>query len=362
MPSRSRAGRPSRGTAVLLTLLAVAGCSVQTGATSKAGDVTVVTLRMADGFSKLDYVPAVQAFVEGVEQRSDGLLRIDVTHGVGEYRPDFEPSIVRSVAAGTFDLAWSGTRAFELMGVQSFAALTAPMLVDSYPLQNAIVHSELPDRMLAGLSPLHVRGLALLAGGLRKPVGVARPLLRPEDWRGLTFAVFPSDGQAAAVRALGATPSPLFGPALDDALVDGSVDGFEKNLLVYSINSMEGEAPYVTLDVDLWPETAVLIGNPRSLDRLTAEQQRWVQEAATDAADRSADLVDVDQDLLGGLCSVGSHFATSSPDDRAAMAAAVAPVVEDLARDPATRSAIARIRELKAGTPPSDELRVPPGC
>src|SRR3954468_7976494 len=233
MPSTTRPIR--RAAAGLLVLVAVAGCS-PAGGTSKAGAPTVVTLRMADGFSKLDYVPAVQAFVDEVEQRSDGLLRIEVTHGVGGFAPDFEPQIVRSVAAGDFDLAWSGTRAFDLMGVTSFEALTAPLLVDSYPLQDAIVHSELPGQMLAGLAPLHVRGLALLAGGLRKPIAVAGPLLRPADWRGVSVAAFASDSQAATVRALGATPSPLFGPALDDALVDGRVDAFEKNLLVYSIN------------------------------------------------------------------------------------------------------------------------------
>src|SRR5215218_8932522 len=125
---RSTARSVRRGTAALLAFLSVAGCSLQAGATNKAGDPTVVTLRMANGFSKLDYVPAVQAFVEGVEERSHGLLRIDVTHGVGDFAPDFEPGIVRSVAAGDFDLAWSGTRAFDLMGVTSFTPMTAPML------------------------------------------------------------------------------------------------------------------------------------------------------------------------------------------------------------------------------------------
>src|SRR5215218_674398 len=112
---RSTARSVRRGTAALLAFLSVAGCSLQAGATNKAGEPTVVTLRMANGFSKLDYVPAVQAFVDGVEQRSGGLLRIELTHGVGDYEPDVESRVVSSVASGDFDLGWSGTRAFDLM-------------------------------------------------------------------------------------------------------------------------------------------------------------------------------------------------------------------------------------------------------
>src|SRR3954452_2627847 len=118
-----RSGGVAKGLSRLLVvgLCLTAGCSAlaDSGAT-KAGNRTVVTLRMANGSAILDYVPAVQAFIEGVEHRSHGLLRIDVTNAVGNFEADFEPHIARAVASGEYDLAWLGTRAFDLMGVRSF--------------------------------------------------------------------------------------------------------------------------------------------------------------------------------------------------------------------------------------------------
>jgi TRAP-type C4-dicarboxylate transport system substrate-binding protein len=356
-------GARGRFVALLLAALIAPGCSPQAdGSGTKAGDPATVTLRMADAYANLDQEPAVAAFVDEVERRSHGLLRIEVTHVVGDFQPDFEEQVVHAVASGEFDLAWVGTRAFDAMGVRSFAALTAPLLVDSYALQEEVLRSELPDQMLAGLDGLGVQGLALLAGGLRRPMAVAGPLLSPEDWRGITFAAVRSEGQAATVRALGATPTDVIAGDLDRALHRGEVDGFEKNLLIYSINGLADVAPHVTADVALWPETAVLLADPHRLDRLSTEQAQWLRDAAEDAAGRSAQLVDVDQSLIDHLCARGARFATASPSDLAALQAAVAPVYAQLAGDPATTSAIARIRELKQAVPEAAALQIPPGC
>src|SRR5262249_20737342 len=151
-------------------------------------------------------------------------------------QPGFEQRLVRDVAAGRADLGWVGTRAFDTLGVNSFQALTAPMLIDSYPLQRAVIATDMPRQMLTSLAPLHLAGLAVLAAGLRKPIAVKRPLVSPADWRGITFATIRSRGQAEAVRALGATPTDIWSSELNDALTTGKVGGFEKNLLVYQIN------------------------------------------------------------------------------------------------------------------------------
>ena len=97
-----------------------------------------------------------------------------------------------AVAAGEFDLAWVGARVFDTLGVNSFRALTAPMLIDSYPLQQAVIASDIPGEMLAELDQLDVTGIALLADGLRKPIAVDQPLLSPADFDGLTFTALRS--------------------------------------------------------------------------------------------------------------------------------------------------------------------------
>ena len=58
-----------------------------------------------------------------------------------------------------------------------FQALSAPMLIDSYPLENAVIRSSLPAKMMAGLAKLDVTGLAVLGDEMRRPVGVRQPYL-----------------------------------------------------------------------------------------------------------------------------------------------------------------------------------------
>jgi TRAP-type C4-dicarboxylate transport system substrate-binding protein len=215
--------------------------------------------------------------------------------------------------------------------------------------------------MLPELDRVGVHGLALLAGGLRKPIAVDRPLHGPDDWRGITFAAFRSDTHAAAIRALGATPTDVFANDLSTGLGDGTIHGFEKNLLVYSLNVMAPDAPHVTLNVNLWPETVVLLVNPQALGRLTEAQQGWVRQAAADASARSSELADVDQELLADLCRLGARFSTASPADLAALRAAMTPVYADLEQDPGTAASLSRIEELKRSVD-AGELRVPDGC
>ena len=105
---------------------------------------------------------------------------------MGEFASDAEQQVVRDVAAARSTSAGS-ERAFDTLGVKSFQALTAPMLVDSYALENAVIESGITEEMMKGLDELGVVGLGVLPDGLRKPIGVTAPILGPADWRGITF-------------------------------------------------------------------------------------------------------------------------------------------------------------------------------
>ena len=84
--------------------------------------------------------------------------------------------------------------------------------------------------MMPALDKVGVKGLGVLADGLRKPIAVRKPLLDPADWRGITFAAFRSRESSGAIRALGATPSNVVAVPLDQGLDSGTVEGFEANL------------------------------------------------------------------------------------------------------------------------------------
>jgi TRAP-type C4-dicarboxylate transport system substrate-binding protein len=247
------------------------------------------------------------------------------------------------------------------MQVTALQALTAPMLVDSYSLQRAVLESDIPDAMLASLEDVGVEGLGLLAGGLRKPISVERPLLSKADWQGIGFQTFPSELQTTAIAALGADPTEVVFKELDAGLADGSIDGFEKNLLILQVNDLQLRAPHVTVNVSLWPETVALIADPDLLGRLSDEQRRWVREAASAAVDASSDLFD-DQAVLDELCETGAIAAEAAPAQLEELRAAFAPVYEELRRDQVTARYLDEIAAMKAGMVAAESLEIPDMC
>src|SRR6266536_5076162 len=300
-PSSGSASRCRRGdvmlrkaSALLALILVSAVASGCAGAPpgDKAGGPGggPVVLRMASTLG-LDAIPPVADFIRRVNALSGGALQIKVINQWGDWAPDAEAQVVRAAAAGTVDLGWAGSRVFDTIGVPGFRALSAPMLIDSYPLENAVLRSAMPGRMLAGLASVHVTGLGVLGEGLRLPISARRPLLAPADWRGVSFGTLRSQVQEETIRALGATPVVAFGPVRSRALGSGQIQGFELDLSRYvRLAGLATGAPYVAANVALWPEFDVLIASPRRLASLTAQQRTWLRQAAGGATRDSVGL------------------------------------------------------------------------
>ncbi|HEY8845356.1 MAG TPA: hypothetical protein VIM24_01760 [Candidatus Limnocylindrales bacterium] len=214
--------------------------------------------------------------------------------------------------------------------------------------------------MLDGLKTLSLSGLGMLGGGILKPIA-KRPLLSLADWHGITFESYRSPVSADAIRALGATPTDTLG-GLAAGLDDGSIHGYARSLLTYELNGNEDQAPFVTANVNLWPNMIVLLANPASLARLTDEQRGWLHQAAADAAAGSRSLVDREDQIVPAVCQAGGHLANASDADLAALRQAFGPVYSRLEQDPQTKSFIEQIRSLKQSLAVNPPLTIPADC
>ncbi len=336
------------------------GGSVATAVPAESDEAVV--LRLANSYGELDQLPAVAYFVDRVEELSGGEIVITVADSYGNFTPDVEGRIVSHVATGDMDLGWVGSRVFDTIGVKSLEALTAPMLVDSYALQYAIIESGMTDEMLRSLDDVGVVGLGVLADGLRKPIGINGPIVGPADWAGIGFGTYTSEVQEQTIRALGATPAQVFGPRREAAILDDTIGGFEMGLLIYQDPKWVELAPYVTVNVNLWPQMDVLIASPDGIETLTDEQRGWLQEAAADAASRSGALADTETAAVEVACESGARFAEASDANVAALRDMLAPVYAELESDPHTKMFIEQIQALKESTPAEGQPVIPAGC
>jgi TRAP-type C4-dicarboxylate transport system substrate-binding protein len=216
-------GARHRSFALASVALLAAACTGTAGAVKSGGPTPPVVLVLANNdIQGLKGVPAVREFVNQVEKLSDGHLTIRV-ESAWEGGND-EANVVRDVAAGEADIGWAGSRVFDTLGVDSLRPLSAPYLVDSYPLEVEVVQRG-RSRLLSGVKAAGVSPLALDADELRFPAAVSRPLVILDDWAGLSVRTVPSLTQEAGITALGAAP--VSGGDLVNGLESGEMDAIE---------------------------------------------------------------------------------------------------------------------------------------
>jgi len=355
----------ARVVAMLLACAAVVGCASAGTGGDKAGGRSgggPLVLRLANTSFSLTDVPPVEYFVRRVEQLSRGAIRIQVISAWADWAPDAEVQVARAVASGRVDLGWAGSRVFDSIGVSSFRALSAPMLIDSYPLEKAVLTSALPTQMLAALKRVGVIGLGVLGEELRLPISVQRPLLAPSDWRGVGFGTYRSGVQEEAIRALGAVPVEAFAVYRNEYLKSGRIQAFELDLRRYLTDLGVTKAPYVAANVHLWPQFDVLFANPSRLRSLSDQQRAWLKHAAADAAGRSVALADDSARYIKQACLMGARFENATGADLTAMRRTLSAVYQQLEQNPRTDAFIREIETLKLATPPGLPFLVPSGC
>lgn len=184
--------RPSRtSVSILIATLAAAliASACSDGRVDKAGGTTttqpvVLTLANHENGSE-----DVQFWIEEVQRRSGGSLRIQVTNQWRDQEADYDKGTIADVQAGKVQLAKVAARAYDTVGVTSFQALLAPLLVDNPTLERRVLESDLAGELLAGTGKLDLVGLAVLPTRLRKPLGLSRLLVAAEDYRGARIGV-----------------------------------------------------------------------------------------------------------------------------------------------------------------------------
>jgi len=291
----------------------------------------------------------VQFWIEEVQRRAGGSLSIQVTNQWREQEIDYDKATIADVQAGKVQLAKVAARAYDTVGVTSFQALLAPFLIDNQTLEQRVLESKLAGQMLAGTNELGLVGLAVLPTHLRKPLGLSRPLVAVEDYRGARIGVREGQVAKATFTALGATPvgyvpgGPLSG-------LDGAELGLET---IHHGNQYDQHAKGVTANVTFWPKPVTVVMNRKVFDSLTPRQQDTLRQAGASVIARQLKLMhDLNnREAAPILCQRGLRFLHASNQQLATLRRAVQPVYDQLERNGQTRSLLQQIQAMKHETP-----------
>jgi TRAP-type C4-dicarboxylate transport system substrate-binding protein len=330
------------------------------GVVDKTGSgVVVLRFGTIDTLNPNGQIVAPEVFVAAVSRLSGGGMRISVVDRYGEGAAAAESEMVAAVARGELDGGFPASRAFSQAGLRGLEPIEAPFTVSTYTAQQALVTGPAAGRLLSTLDGSGVVGLGLTVGPLRRPWSTTTALTDPRRWRGVPVRAFNSPVQQATYRALGAVPVDA-SYTFPELVRAGTLRAVETDVAQYARNSYGKLLPALAGNVVLWPRMPVITISRARHDALTGRQREWLRAAAEEAVDASATHSYDDSAIARRLCGQGVRVAEASPRQLAEMRQAVRPVIDALARDPATAPSLTEVLSVAAAAP--EPLDVPADC
>ena len=261
-------------------------------------------------------------FAELVKERSNGRIAIQVA---GSAQLGDDAAMITGMRTGSIDMSANSQGAISNT-VPEYGALGMPYLFDSpehaWKVVDGPVGAELAKKSEA-------KGLVLLGfmdNGIRHTSNNKRPILNPEDVKGLKIRTPPDPVTVSIFRALGADTQQIKFSELYIALQQGTVDGQENPLANVYYSKLHEVQKHIALTGHKY-ETTPFLMSKKSWDRLSEADRNVIRASAKDAVEYQRQLaLEVDRKLLEDLPKLG---VTIDKVDRAAFAKATQPVIDE---------------------------------
>jgi C4-dicarboxylate-binding protein DctP len=223
-------------TAAAATSLAVALGSATAYAQCDAGETVIKFSHVvaATGHPKGE---AAQAFADRVNDELDGQVCVEVYPNTQLYNDD---KVLQAMLLGDVQMAAPSLSKFEQYTLQ-YRIFDLPFLFDNIEAVDRFQLGETGQAMLGAMEDKGLKGLGYWHNGM-KQLSANKPLLVPEDAKGLKFRIQESDVLEAQFKALGANPHKMAFSEVYLALQQGVVDGQENtwsNILTQKFHEVQ---------------------------------------------------------------------------------------------------------------------------
>lgn len=286
-------------------------------------------------------VQALHAIDRLLDERTDGEMRVRVYAGgqMGAEKDTLEITIFGGLDLNRVNLAPLNSI------VPESIVLALPFLFRSIAHSRAVFDGATGRKILDAMASHGLHGLCYYDSGARSFYNTRGPIRTPDDLKGMKIRVQNSDIYVAMVQALGGNPTPIPYGEVYQALVQGVVDGAENNWPSYESSRHYEVAEHYSLTRHvLAPE--VLVASQRSWDRMTAEEQDYLQTAALDSVAIMRNLWDARVEASRKRV-IDSGIKLVEDVDHAAFAERMLPVWDRFLLTPALRALADEIATLE---------------
>lgn len=317
---------------LLVAFLLFSGCSQQDAVTA---------IKLAHGLDISHPVhKGMVNFAGQVEERSNGQMRIDIypSGQLGSERQCLELLQIGSL----------GMTKVSAAVLENFAprmkVLGLPYLFRDDEHAWAVLNGPIGKDLLLEAQNYWLRGVCFYDAGSRSFYTKDRPINSPEDLAGLKVRVMNSQTAMQMVKALGGAPTPISFGELYTALQQGVVDGAENNPPSFFTSRHYEVCKYYSIDEHSTVPDVMLIGT-NTWERLTAQEQTWLQEAADASVGYQREVwAASEQEALDAVKAAGVQI---NYPDKSPFAARVADIYERYKDDPEIYELIQQIQAVQ---------------
>lgn len=267
---------------IVLSMLCVMLSVFAQGASERKTQATT-TFRLASNHTD-DFVTskACIKFAELVEEKTNGAIKIECYFNavLGE-----EKATIEQAQYGGLDLVRVNISPLTEF-VDEYNAINFPYIFANAEHYWRVMDSEEVGKALLqskGMRDAGLYGLCFYDNGTRNFFFSKKSVRTPSDMRNLAVRVQESALMMGMVKAMGGNPVAMTASELYSALQTGVVDGAENNLPWYLSMSLNEVAPLITMDMHT-RSADILIISTAAMNRLTDEQMKAIQEAATESS------------------------------------------------------------------------------
>jgi tripartite ATP-independent transporter DctP family solute receptor len=228
---------------------------------------------------------ALVQFANDVTDKTGGAIKATVYNGgiLGDQPDAIEQTRNGALDFGNFNLGPMGPI------VPETNVLSLPFLFSSVDQMHKVMDGEIGKKFSDAMAQKGLVALSWYDSGARSFYNTKHPIEKPDDMKGLKMRVMNNDLYVQMVAKLGGNATPMAYGEVYQSLKTGVIDGAENNYPSYeSSNHYEVAKYYSITDHLIIPECLCI--SKASWDALTPDQQKAVQQAATDSAKKQREL------------------------------------------------------------------------
>lgn len=202
------------------------------------------------------YGMGVKEFARLVDEYTDGKAEVQLfaSATLGNER-----DMIEGLSLGTLEMTVSSTGPLPGFS-KDFQIFDLPYLVTDRDKAYEIMDGEIGKEILATLDPIGIKALGFWENGFRHLSNDKREVVVPEDIKGLKIRTMENPIQMSTFELLGAMPTPMAFSELFTALQQGTMDGQENPLVIFSTNKFSEAQDYLSLTGHVYSPSVMMIG------------------------------------------------------------------------------------------------------